>query len=116
VAQRIDALRKDGFGGRQTLAEFMARRRFGRAMRPAASTRRHLWAMADRAMRAGDLWRTRVDVGRRAQNHRLLESLERHADLQLRLHHIVEGLSVAAISYCAAGLVLYVPGSRTHMI
>ena len=113
VAQRIEALREERFEGRQTLAEFMARR-FDPAMRTVASTRARLQATAERAKRAGDLLRTRVDVERSAQNQRLLESMDRRADLQLRLQHTVEGLSVVAISYYAVGLVLYLLGPLTH--
>jgi uncharacterized membrane-anchored protein len=115
VAQRVEALREERFEGRQTLGEFMARR-FDPAMRTAASTRTRLQAMADRAKRAGDLLRTRVDVERSAQNQRLLESMDRRADLQLRLQHTVEGLSVVAISYYAVGLALYLLGPLTHEI
>ena len=115
VAQRIEALREERFEGRQTLGEFMARR-FDPAIRTAASTRARLQAIAERAKRAGDLLRTRVDVERSAQNQRLLESMDRRADLQLRLQHTVEGLSVVAISYYAVGLVLYFLGPLTHSI
>ncbi|HVG49377.1 MAG TPA: DUF3422 domain-containing protein [Rubellimicrobium sp.] len=115
VHQRIEALREDRFEGRQSLREFMARR-FDPAMRTAASTRARLQAMAERAKRAGDLLRTRVDVERSAQNQRLLESMDRRADLQLRLQHTVEGLSVVAISYYAVGLALYLLGPLTHQI
>lgn len=109
VMQRIAVLREEGFEGRQTLEEFMTRR-FEPSMRTAASTDARLQAMADRAIRAGDLLRTRVDVERSAQNQRLLESMDRRADLQLRLQHTVEGLSTVAISYYAVGLVLYLLG------
>jgi uncharacterized membrane-anchored protein len=51
--------------------------------------------------------RTRVDVERSAQNQKLLESMDRRADLALRLQHTVEGLSVVAISYYAVSLVAY---------
>jgi uncharacterized membrane-anchored protein len=112
VAQRIEALREERFEGRQTLGEFMARR-FDPAMRTTESTQARLQAMADRAKRAGDLLRTRVDVERSAQNQRLLESMDRRADLQLRLQHTVEGLSVVAISYYAVGLALYLLGPLT---
>ena len=61
----------------------------------------------ERATRAGDLLRTRVDVQRSAQNQTLLASMDRRADLQLRLQHTVEGLSVVAISYYAVGLLSY---------
>ena len=63
--------------------------------------------MADRAMRAGELLRTRVDVERSAQNQALLESMDRRADMQVRLQKTVEGLSVVAISYYAVSLVGY---------
>jgi uncharacterized membrane-anchored protein len=63
--------------------------------------------MADRAMRAGELLRTRVDVERSAQNQALLESMNRRADMQLRLQRTVEGLSVVAISYYAVSLAAY---------
>ena len=59
-------------------------------------------------MRAGELLRTRVDVERSAQNQDLLESMNRRADLQLRLQRTVEGLSVVAISYYAVSLAGYV--------
>ncbi len=63
--------------------------------------------MADRAMRAGELLRTRVDVERSAQNQALLESMDKRADVQLRLQRTVEGLSVVAISYYAVSLAGY---------
>jgi uncharacterized membrane-anchored protein len=63
--------------------------------------------MAERAERAAELLRTRVDVERSAQNQRLLESMDRRADLALRLQHTVEGLSVVAISYYAVSLAAY---------
>lgn len=106
VNDRIAVLREVRFGGRQTFAEFM-NRRYDPAMRTVMSTEGQLRAMSDRAIRAGDLLRTRVDVQRSAQNQQLLESMDRRADLQLRLQHTVEGLSVVAISYYALNLVLY---------
>jgi uncharacterized membrane-anchored protein len=63
--------------------------------------------MSERAMRASGLLRTRVDVDRSAQNQKLLESMNKRADLQLRLQQTVEGLSVVAISYYAVSLVSY---------
>ncbi|SLN76047.1 DUF3422 family protein [Roseisalinus antarcticus] len=106
VNQRIDVLREQRFGGRQTFAEFMMRR-FDPAMRTVKSTESRLQAMSDRALRAGDLLRTQVDVERSAQNQSLLESMDRRSDMQLRLQETVEGLSVVAISYYAVNLVLY---------
>ena len=109
VNQRIEVLREQRFEGRQTFGEFMMRR-FDPAMRTVKSTENRLQAMSERALRAGDLLRTRVDVDRSAQNQELLTSMDRRADLQLRLQRTVEGLSVVAISYYAVNLVLYVLG------
>ncbi len=106
VTQRIEALREVRFGGGQTFAEFMMRR-YEPAMRTVNATQGQLQSLADRAIRAGDLLRTRVDVERSAQNQKLLESMDRRADLQLRLQHTVEGLSVVAISYYAVSLATY---------
>ena len=106
VNQRIEVLREERFEGRQTFAEFMMRR-YDPAMRTVASTRSRLEALAERAMRAGELLRTKVDVARSAQNQALLESMDRRADLALRLQETVEGLSVVAISYYAVSLAGY---------
>ena len=76
-------------------------RRYDPAMRTVKATQRRLDTMADRAIRAGELLRTSVDVDRSAQNQKLLESMNRRADAQLRLQRTVEGLSVVAISYYA---------------
>lgn len=103
VNQRISVLREERFEGRQTFGEFMMRR-YDPAMRTVASTKTRLDAMADRAIRASDLLRTRVDVERSAENKALLESMDRRADLQLRLQKTVEGLSIVAISYYAVNL------------
>ncbi|MGR3676998.1 MAG: DUF3422 family protein [Paracoccaceae bacterium] len=106
VNQRIELLRERRFGSRQTFAEFMLRR-FEPAMRTVQSTERRLARLADRAMRAGELLRTQVDVERSAQNQALLESMDRRADTALRLQATVEGLSVVAISYYAVSLASY---------
>ncbi|QGX99006.1 DUF3422 domain-containing protein [Roseovarius faecimaris] len=106
VDERIRLLREERFEGRQTFAEFMTRR-FQPAMRTVRATKARMEAMAERASRAGDLLRTRVDVERSAQNQALLESMNQRADLQLRLQKTVEGLSVVAISYYAVSLAGY---------
>lgn len=107
VHQRIEVLREERFEGRQTFREFMMRR-FDPAMRTVKATERRLHEMTARATRAGELLRTQVDVSRSAQNQKLLESMDRRADLQLRLQKTVEGLSVVAISYYAVGLASYI--------
>ncbi len=106
VNQRIAVLRETRYEGRQTYGEFMMRR-YEPAMRTVKATETRLQVLADRAIRAGDLLRTRVDVERSAQNQELLASMDRRADLALRLQHTVEGLSVVAISYYAVSLAGY---------
>lgn len=106
VNQRISVLREERFQGGQTFADFMMRR-YDPAIRTVKATERRLQALSDRAIRAGELLRTRVDVERSAQNQALLESMDRRADLALRLQHTVEGLSVVAISYYAVSLASY---------
>ncbi|KIN73031.1 DUF3422 family protein [Sulfitobacter guttiformis] len=106
VDERIGALREARFEGRQGFGEFMMRR-YEPAMRTVISMERRLERMSARALRASDLLRTRVDVERSAQNQSILESMDKRADLQLRLQRTVEGLSVVAISYYAVSLAGY---------
>ena len=106
VTQRIAALREKRFDGRQTFSEFMVRR-YEPAMRTVKSTEKRIQSLAHRAQRASNLLRTMVDVKRSAQNQKLLESMNKRADLQLRLQRTVEGLSVVAISYYAVSLLAY---------
>jgi uncharacterized membrane-anchored protein len=106
VNQRVEVLREERIQGRQTFGEFMMRR-YDPAMRTVKSAEVRLRNMAERAQRAAELLRTRVDVERSAQNQKLLESMDKRADLQLRLQRTVEGLSVVAISYYAVNLAAY---------
>ncbi len=107
VNQRISVMRETRIEGRQTFGEFMMRR-YDPAMRTVKSVDARLRNMAERATRAAELLRTRVDVERSAQNQRLLESMDARADVQLRLQTTVEGLSVVAISYYAVNLLAYI--------
>jgi len=106
VDQRISALTEAKFQGRQGFGEFMMRR-YQPAMRTVQSAKARLEAMSDRAVRAADLLRTRVDVERSAQNQEILASMDKRSDLQLRLQRTVEGLSVVAVSYYAVSLASY---------
>ncbi|MDH5489850.1 MAG: DUF3422 domain-containing protein, partial [Rhodospirillaceae bacterium] len=63
--------------------------------------------VSERIIRATDLLRTRVDVTLEEQNRDLLSSMNRRAQMQIRLQQTVEGLSVVAISYYLTGLVVY---------
>jgi uncharacterized membrane-anchored protein len=115
VNQRIEVLREQRIEGRQTFAEFMMRR-YDPAMRTVKSSETRLQGMAERAQRAAELLRTRVDVERSAQNQKLLESMDKRADLQLRLQRTVEGLSTVAISYYAVNLLAYVMEPAAHAL
>jgi uncharacterized membrane-anchored protein len=106
VNQRIEVLREERVSGRQSFGEFMMRR-YDPAMRTVKSAEGRLRSMAERAQRAAELLRTRVDVERSAQNQKLLESMDKRADMQLRLQQTVEGLSTVAISYYAVNLGAY---------
>jgi uncharacterized membrane-anchored protein len=106
VNQRISALRETRFMSRQGFDEFMMRR-YEPAMRTVKSSETRLQSMSARAIRASELLRTRVDVERSAQNQEILASMDKRSDLQLRLQHTVEGLSVVAISYYAVSLASY---------
>ncbi|MEL6599885.1 MAG: DUF3422 domain-containing protein [Pseudomonadota bacterium] len=113
INQRIEVLREQRAGGRQTFAEFMMRR-FDPAMRTCRSAEARLSNLAARTERAANLLRTRVDVQLATQNRVLLESMDKRAALQLRLQETVEGLSVVAISYYAVSLAGYALGPVTE--
>lgn len=106
VRERVDVLRESRVQGRQKFGEFMLRR-YEPAMRTVISAEARLQAMVERASRAAESLRTQVEVARQSQNQKVLESMDRRADLQLRLQHTVEGLSVVAISYYAVSLAGY---------
>lgn len=115
VYERIEALREKQLHSRQSFAEFMARR-FAPALRTIRSTEERLKAITARSERAANLLRTRIDVALETQNQQLLQSMDRRADLQLRLQQTVEGLSVVAISYYAVSLAGYVLGPLFKLV
>lgn len=106
VETRIAELRESRQAGIQPIGEFMARR-FTPAVATCVSVSQRLRDLSERVARASTLLSTRVDIARERQNHMLLGSMDRRAKAQLRLQQAVEGLSVAAIVYYAAGLVGY---------
>jgi len=106
VLQRIAELREERIPGLQTVAEFTDRR-LGPAMKTCDSASERQQLLARRVSRAGDLLRTRVDIALEEKNRDLLNSMNRRAELQLRLQETVEGLSVVAISYYLLGLIGY---------
>jgi uncharacterized membrane-anchored protein len=107
VHDRLTALAATSLPGFQTLEEFNDRR-FLPAMRTCASFSMRLEALSVQIERATALLRTRVEMTLQTQNSALLHSMDDNAARQLRLQHVVEGLSVVAVSYYAVGLVGYV--------
>ena len=106
VTRRIAELREARLSGLQTIEEFMGRR-LAPAVATCATVSQRLRGLAERVAQASALLSTRVDIARAHQNQRLLASMDLRAKQQLRLQQTVEGLSVAAIVYYAAGLVGY---------
>jgi uncharacterized membrane-anchored protein len=106
VRQRIAELREVRLPGLQNFEEFYSRR-----LTPAINTCRSIAArqasLSDRTASATQLLSTRVSVERQRQNQSLLSSMNRRAEMQLRLQATVEGLSVAAITYYVVGLIYY---------
>ena len=106
VGQRITELREKAIPGTQTIGEFM-QRRLSPAMATVASTEQRLASLSERVSRASALLRTRVDIAAELQNQTLLEKLSKGQELQLQLQTMVEGLSIAAISYYVISLLVY---------
>ncbi len=107
VQRRIESLREERVEGFQTFSEFMERR-MAPAMRTCEAVQERQNNLSERVNRTSQLLRTRVDIQLEEQNVGVLNSMDRRAKLQLRLQETVEGLSVAAITYYAVGLVDYV--------
>lgn len=106
VRNRIQELRELRIEGMQTFGEF-TERRLAPAMNTCKAVSARQEMLSQRVARATQLLSTRVDITREKQNQALLASMDRRAQMQLRLQQTVEGFSVAAITYYAAGLVGY---------
>lgn len=106
VRARLEALREEAAPGELSMASFLVRR-LAPAMRTCQAIEDRQAMLSRKLARATTLLRTRVDVELEDQNRSLLESMNRRAQLQLRLQQTVEGLSVAAVSYYVVGLISY---------
>lgn len=106
VTNRLAELEVRPIAGFHSLIDFTGRR-FKPAVRTCATLTDRLEMLNERAERFTAMLRTRVDTRIENQNARLLASLDRSAKTQLRLQHMVEGLSTVAISYYALGLLSY---------
>ncbi len=106
VQRRIAELREDRLPGIQTFQEF-TELRLAPAMNTCQVTAARQDSLSLRVARATQLLSTRVELTREHQEMQVLQSMNRRADLQLRLQQTVEGLSIAAISYYIIGLIGY---------
>ncbi|MBE7941769.1 MULTISPECIES: DUF3422 domain-containing protein [Ramlibacter] len=106
VDQRVREIDESPIPGLQTIGEFIERR-----MSPARATcawvARRENALSERVSRISNLLRTRVEIEQQEGTQALLSAMNKRMSLQLKLQATVEGLSVAAITYYAAGLVSY---------
>lgn len=87
-----------------SLTDFTERRLLP-AVRTCASHVGRTAELSARAERFAALLRTRIETRIENQNARLLQSMDRSSELQLRLQQLVEGLSVVALSYYSLGLI-----------
>ena len=106
VRERIEELREERVENHPMLSTFL-QRRLAPAMRTCESVAERQKVLSQRATRAANLLRTRVDIALEGQNRDLLASMDKRARLQLRLQQTVEGLSVAAITYYLVSLIGY---------
>lgn len=107
VDERLSDLDPQKIEGYPSLVDF-TQRRFYPAMRTCSSFTEREQQISDRAAQLTSLLRTRIEAKIESQNVELLQSMERSTSMQLRLQHLVEGLSVVAISYYMIGLIHYV--------
>ena len=106
VGERLASLDPRPLTGFQTLAEF-TNRRLMPALRTCENFTGRLDRLATHIEHATGLLRARIDTRLHLQNGELLKSLSETATNQLQLQHLVEGLSVFAVSYYAIGLLAY---------
>ncbi len=103
---RLEALGVRPVPGHQALTDFTERR-----LVPAVQTCGNFRHRVERASQLAGwitaLLRARIETRIERQNSDLLSSMNRSADHQLQLQHLVEGLSVVAVSYYAIGIVAY---------
>ncbi|MBI1386320.1 MAG: DUF3422 family protein [Rhizobiales bacterium] len=107
VEARIKAIHERPYGTGRTFSAFFARR-----LTPAIATCNAIEKRQDtlsrKLLRTAELLRTRIQFELERQNRDLLASMNRRAQMQLRLQQTVEGLSIAAVSYYVVGLIGYI--------
>ena len=115
VEERLDGLAPERVEGCLSLREF-TRRRFLPAVRTCAAHRDRLQRLSERAADMTALLRARIETRIENQNARLLESMDRNSQRQLRLQQLVEGFSIFALTYYGIGLLGYVLEALEHVV
>ena len=113
VEERIKTLAETSIPGYETLGSFLERR-LAPAMRTCQSIEERQANLSRKLTRATGLVRSWIDVELERQNGDLLSTMNRRAEMQLRLQQTVEGLSVAAIAYYVVGLFGYMAKALDH--
>ncbi len=109
VKDRLEGIMETRIDGYLSIGEFIIRR-LNPASRTCESVREWLDDLSKRIERASVLMRTRANLTLQEQNRLQLAAMNRRSKLQFRLQETVEGLSIAAISYYAVGLLGYLMG------
>jgi uncharacterized membrane-anchored protein len=104
--ERLTELRAQPIAGYPSLFDF-TQRRFLPAVRTCSAFARRERELTRRTAHMTALLRTRIETRIENQNARMLGALNRSATMQLRLQHLVEGLSVVAISYYSVSLLRF---------
>jgi uncharacterized membrane-anchored protein len=106
AADRLASLNVQPVANYQSLTDF-TERRLVPATRTCSVFRQRLSHIAERISGVMHTLDVRIDSRIKAQNLRLMQSMERSTQLQLRLQTLVEGLSVIAAAYYLIGLIAY---------
>ncbi len=109
VKDRLEGIGEKRIEGHLSMGEFITRR-LNPASRTCESVKEWMDDLSKRIERASVLMRTRANLTLQEQNRLQLAAMNRRSKLQFRLQETVEGLSIAAISYYAVGLLGYLVG------
>lgn len=106
VRSRLDLLQEAKEGQHVTISNFL-NARFDPAIETCNAVEARQLRFSNDVERAANLMRTGVNLEMERQNSKLLDDMVRRTRLQMRLSHMVRGISVAALSYYLTGLFAY---------
>ncbi|EED35282.1 conserved hypothetical protein [Luminiphilus syltensis NOR5-1B] len=106
VEQRLEELREELVLTQPRYSVFLLRS-LQPAMRTCLAAERRIDQLAQRVSRATSLLNSMVGVRQTQQTNRMIESMSRNAEMQVRLQEAVEGFSIFVISYYSLGLINY---------